>query len=428
MFQDDIRAAIDAGTSKVSAIVGKQRADGSVTVLGIGTAPSQGMQRGVVTEAALVTEATRAALAAAEKDAGVSVRAAYVGLGGSHIESRNQWTRVPNTGVSVVTQDDIDRALAIARSEAARSGDYLLHVLPRSYALDGIYGVRNPLGMHAGEMYIQTHVVTGAKDGIGTLKSAIEATGLRVAGTIVQVVGAAEAALTPQEKDDGVTFVDIGGGTTDIAVFYEGTVVHTAVMPMGGWQFTNDLVQAFNTSYDEAERLKLAHASAVPVVRGASDEVSINSSSMDRPLTITRRELSQLVHDRAKEMLDMLRLKLQAPHLRDIPLSRMVLTGGGSKLDGLHALTRATFQGKVRVAVPQGVDGLPEARRDQAYTATVGLLLWGMRNLPKETHVGARRSAAEAQAGTFERIRGWLGARRAAAQDRVPVGAGKSGS
>jgi cell division protein FtsA len=428
MFQDDIRAAIDLGTTKVSAIVGKQREDGAVQALGFGSAASQGMQRGVVSDQAQVTEATRAALAAAEKDAGVSIRTAYIGLGGSHIESRNQWTRVPNSGVSVVTQGDVDRALAIARSEAATGGGQLLHVLPRTYALDGIYGVRNPLGMHASEMYIQTHVITGARDSIAGLKSAVEATGLRVGGAIVQMIAAAEAALSPQEKDDGVVLVDIGGGTTDLAVFYEGTAVHTTVMPVGGWQFTNDLVQAFNTGHDEAERLKITHGAAIPAVRGAADEISVNSAGMEQPLAITRRELSQLIHDRAQEMLEMVRLKLQTPHLRDVQLNRIVLTGGGAKLEGFQALTRATFQGKVRTAGPKDIENLPVERQDPAFTATAGLLLWGMRNLPKEAHVGARKAAAASEAGAFDRVKGWFSARRTAPQHRTPVGAGKSAS
>ncbi|MBI4305206.1 MAG: cell division protein FtsA [Chloroflexi bacterium] len=429
MIQEDIRVAIDLGTTKVCATVGKSRPDGSVEVTGMGVAPSRGMQRGNVTDGAEVTEAVRAAVYSAEKEAGISVRSAYVGLGGSHIESRNQWTRVPNTGVSVVTQRDISRALQIARSEAANGGTHLLHVLPRSYALDGIYGVRNPLGMHASEMYIQTHVITGAPESIAMLKSVVEAAGVAVAGLVVQPVAAAEASLTPQEKDEGVILIDIGGGTTDVAVFYEGTIVHTNVLPVGGWQFTNDLVQAFNTTFDEAEKLKITHGAAIPAVRGANDEISVNSSGMDQPLVITRRELSQLIHDRAAEMLEMVRLKLQAPHLRDIQLNRYVLTGGGAKLDGFQALVRATFQGKVRTTGPaREVVNLPSTRQDPSYTASIGLLIWGMDNLPRDTHVGARKSVAAGDPGMFDRVKGWISVKRTQPQHRTPVGAGKSGS
>lgn len=428
MLQDDIRAAIDLGTTKVSAIVGKQRDDGTVEVLGMGTAPSDGMQRGAITDAPQVTAAIRTALAAAEKDAGVSIRAAYVGLGGSHIESRNQWTRVPNEGVAVVTQNDVNRALAIARSDAANGGDHLLHVLPRSYALDGIYGVRNPLGMHASEMYIQTHVITGARDAMALLTSTVEGAGLQVGGTVVQMLGAAESALSRQEKDDGVVLIDVGGGTTDVAVFYEGTIVQTVVLPVGGWQFSNDLVLAFNTSFAEAERLKITHGSAVPAVRGASDELSVNANGMDQPLVITRRELSQLIHDRASEMLEMVRLRLQAPHLRDIPLNRVAITGGGSKLDGFQAVVRATFQGKVRTATPSGVEGLPAERQDPAFTSTVGLLLWGMHNLARESHVGARKAVATSDVRMFDKIKGWISTRRTTTAERTPVGAGKPAS
>ncbi|MBI4220210.1 MAG: cell division protein FtsA [Chloroflexi bacterium] len=429
MIQEDIRVAIDLGTTKVCATVGKGRPDGSVEITGMGVVPSRGMRRGTVADAGEVTEAVRAAVYAAEKDAGISVRSAYVGLGGSHIESHNQWTRVPNSGVSVVTQQDITRALGIARSEAANGATYLLHVLPRSYALDGIYGVRNPLGMHASEMYIQTHVITGAPESTASLKAVVAAAGISVAGLIVQPVAAAEASLTPQEKDEGVVLVDIGGGTTDVAVFFEGTIVHTNVLPIGGWQFTNDLVLAFNTGFDEAEKLKITHGAAIPAVRGANDEISVNSSGMDQPLVITRRELGQLIHDRAAEMLEMVRLKLQVPHLRDIQLNRYVLTGGGAKLDGLQALVRATFQGKVRTTGPaRDVVNLPSARQDPAYTASVGLLVWGMNNLPRESHVGTRKQVTAGDAGVLDRFKGWISARRSEPQRRTPVGAGKSSS
>lgn len=394
MIQDDYRAAIDLGTTKVCTILGKKRPDGSIEIAGIGVAPCSGLKRGLVADPEATTYAVMASVGAASKAAGIPIKQAYLGLTGSHVESKNIWSKVDGfTAVSVVTQEDVRRALAVASEDAAIAGRDLLHVIPRSYALDGIYGVRNPLGMHAAEMYVQAHAILGDQHPIATLQAAVKAAGIGISGLIVQPVAAAEAVLTDAEREEGVIMVDIGGGTTDIAVFYEGSIIHTAVLPVGGYQFTNDIAISFNATYEESERVKLLFASAVPDARTASEEFAIESQGMDEPLIITRRELGQLMSERATELMRLMMKKLDQPHLTGLRISQMVLTGGGVKLDGFAAIARYVFQGHVRIASPRGAEGLSPEHQDPQFSASVGMLLWGMRNMPRETYNGRKASA-----------------------------------
>ena len=393
MIQDDHRAVIDLGTTKVCTILGKKRPDGSIEIAGIGVAPCSGLKRGLVADPEATTSAVMASVGAASKAAGMPIRQAYLGLTGSHVKSRNVWSKVDGfSGVSVVTQEDVRRAMAVASEDAAEEGRDLLHVIPRSYALDGIYGVRNPLGMHAAEMYVQAHAILGDQHPIETLQAAVQAAGIGISGLIVEPVGAAEAVLTDAEREEGVIMVDIGGGTTDIAVFYEGSIIHTAVLPIGGYQFTNDIAISFNATYKESERVKLQFASAVPDARTASEEFGIESHSMDEPLIITRREIGQLMSERATELMRLMMKKLDEPHLKGLRISQMVLTGGGVKLDGFQAIARYIFQGHVRTASPRGAVGLLSEHQDPQFSASVGMLLWSMRNLPRESHASRKVS------------------------------------
>ena len=393
MIQDDHRAVIDLGTTKVCTILGKKRPDGSIEIAGIGVAPCSGLKRGLVADPEATTSAVMASVGAASKAAGMPIRQAYLGLTGSHVKSRNVWSKVDGfSGVSVVTQEDVRRAMAVASEDAAEEGRDLLHVIPRSYALDGIYGVRNPLGMHAAEMYVQAHAILGDQHPIETLQAAVQAAGIGISGLIVEPVGAAEAVLTDAEREEGVIMVDIGGGTTDIAVFYEGSIIHTAVLPIGGYQFTNDIAISFNATYEESERVKLRFASAVPDARTASEEFGIESHSMDEPLIITRREIGQLMSERATELMRLMMKKLDEPHLKGLRISQMVLTGGGVKLDGFQAIARYIFQGHVRTASPRGAVGLLSEHQDPQFSASVGMLLWSMRNLPRESHASRKVS------------------------------------
>ena len=384
MIQEDYRAAIDVGTTKVVTVIGRERPDGSVEIAGVGVSPCDGLSKGMVRDDDATSEAIRASVREASANAGLSIKSAYVGLSGSHIESHNRWDQVQENAVeSVITQDVLDASLATVRALASDSPGQLLHVVSRGYALDNRHLVRLPLGMHAREIHAHTHIVKGDESAIERLKAAVEAASIHVAGLIVEPIASAEAALTTSERDDGVVLLDIGGGTTDIAVFVGGQIVHSAVLPVGGWQFTNDLVLSFITSFEEAEELKRASGSVTPEIATMREELLINSlaDSVDGPISITKRELGQLLKERAQELFRLVKGKLATPHLANVPIDRVVLTGGGAKLDGMQALARYVFQGRVRISGPRPLMGLDEQYQDPAYSAGIGMLIWGLRNL-----------------------------------------------
>lgn len=418
MLQDDFRVAIDIGTTKVCTIITRKRADHRIEVAGIGTVPCSGMSKGMVADSAAVTAAIKESVAIASDDAGVEVRTAYAGLTGSHIESKNRWVNVPRPdGVRAVTDLDISAAKKAAGSVDLAPDHKLLHVIPRSYTLDGLHGVRNPLGMHTSELHIESHVISGSISKITELHNAVSDAGVRVSSMVVEPVASADAVLTADEREEGAVLIDVGGGTSDIAVYHNGTVVHTAVIPVGGFQFSNDLSIAFSIDFEDAEKLKIEHGTAAPELAGMKEEITLNPTTMDQPLTITKREVGQVLKERASELFHMILLKLEEPHLADIPTERIVFTGGGAKLEGFLNTAKMVFQRKVRLATPRGLDGMPQGTNDPSYSAAAGIALWGMRNLPAENHVGQLKNTpsfegssdgVKASTGALSTIRGWL--------------------
>lgn len=379
------------------------------------------MSKGIVAESDSVTAAIKESVEAAASDAGVEVNTVYAGLTGSHVESKNRWANVPRSeGMRAVTDADLSAAKNAAGSMDLADDRQLLHVIPRSYALDGLHGVRNPLGMHTGELHVESHVITGSISKITELRNAVSDAGVRVSSMVVEPVASAGAVLTADEREEGAVLVDVGGGTSDIAVYFDGSLVHTAVIPIGGFQFSNDLSIAFAIDFESAEELKIEHGTAAPEFTGMKEEITLHPMTMLQPLTISKREIGQVLKERATELFHMIQLKLEEPHLADIPTDRIVFTGGGAKLDGFLNIAKYIFQRKVRLASPRGLDGMPEGTNDPAYSAAAGIALWGVRNLPVENHVGQRKishtsddpgttnSISEESMSPLSLIRGWL--------------------
>lgn len=376
------------------------------------------MSKGTVVDSQAVTNAIEESAALAAAEAGVNVDKVYAGLTGSHVESKNRWANVPREdGMRAVTDLDISTAKKAAGAIDLADDRKLLHVIPRTYALDGLHGVRNPLGMHTGELHIESHVITGSISKITELHNAVTDAGVRVSSMVVEPVASADAVLTAEEREEGAVLIDVGGGTSDIAVYHDGAVVHTAVIPVGGYQFTNDLSIAFSVDFESAEELKIKHGTAAPELAGLKEEITLHPNTMEQPLTITKREIGEVLKERTSELFRMIMLKLEEPHLADIPTDRIVFTGGGAKLEGFLNIAKYIFQRKVRLASPRGLDGMPEGTNDPSYSAAVGIALWGMRNLPSENHVSQRTNTAtstgsnadeKARIGAFSVIRGWL--------------------
>ena len=421
-MQENYRVAIDIGTTKVCTIVTRRRADHRVEVAGIGLVPCSGMSKGLVADSQAVTAAVRESLAIASEEAGVEIASAYAGLTGTHVESKNRWVNVPRAdGMRAVTDLDLSAAKKAAGKFDLADDRKLLHVIPRSYALDGLHGVRNPLGMHTGELHVESHVITGSIAEITKLHDAVSDAGVRISSMVVEPLATADAVLTADEREDGAVLIDVGGGTSDIAVYHDGTVIHTAVIPVGGFQFSNDLSIAFAIDFEAAERLKIEHGTAAPELAGMSDEITLHPTTMNQPLIITKREVGQVLKERVSELCRMILLKLEEPHLADVSTDRIVFTGGGAKLEGFLNIAKFIFQRKVRLATPRGLDGMPEGTNDPSYSAAAGIALWGLRNLPSENHISRRNGVLvsgdnrNAGSGAFATIRGWLPRRE---QDR----------
>lgn len=406
MDHNDYTAAIDIGTTKVCVFLATRRADRRFEVAGIGSAPCDGLRKGAVTDAAAITLAVRRAASAASAKTGLVITKGYIGLAGTHIASESRWSHVPRKpGVSAVTDADLASALVSAAQLDPAPGRRVLHVLPRTYTLDGVQGIRNPAGMHASELHIQSQVISGSSDHIRALEDAVRAAGIAPAGIVVEPMASADAVLSPEEREGVTVLIDMGGGKTDIAVFEDGVMVYSTLLPVGGYQFTNDVSIAFSLPYEEAEQLKVERGTALPEQLGHAQEIQIRPAGMAGPLVITQRDLGNVLRERAEEVLEMLRIKLEAPEIADIALDRFVMTGGGAKLDGFTTMAKNKFQKKVRLGLPRTMEGLPDANRDPGQSAAMGIAIWAMRNLPTENHVTRSKQAAGAGGGFMSLLR-----------------------
>lgn len=418
MYKKGFRVAIDIGTTKVCTIVVRRRDDHRIDVASISTIPCAGMSKGTIIDSQSVIDAIRKSVLDASTNAGVKITSVYAGLTGSHIVSTNRWVNVPRVeGVRAVTDADLSIALKAASNLNLEDDRKVLHVIPRSYALDGLHGVRNPLGMHTGELHVESHVITGSISKIAELKDAITDAGVDVSSMIVEPVASADALLTADEREEGAVLVDVGGGTCDIAVYHAGTIVHTAIVPIGGFQFSNDLSIAFAIDFESAEKLKIQNGTAAPELAGLNEKVILHPNTMQQPLTVTRREVGQVLKERAMELFQMIQLKLEEPHLADVPMERIVFTGGGAKLEGFLNVAKYIFQRKVRLATARGLEGMPAGTNDPCYSAAAGIALWGMRNLSLESHIsrqmwatnyGIATQVAKPLISRLATIRSWL--------------------
>ena len=389
MIQDDFRAVIDVGTTKVTAMMVTQRPDREVELAGVGVQPCSAMRRGTISDPREVTEAVRAAVKEAAAQAGKPIARAYLSLTASNIEASNQSHNVPRGGaVRAITEEDLRFAVRTAGNISLAPGMKLVHVIPRGYSLDGLHGVRNPLGMHAVELNIQSHCLIGDARHVEMLSNAVRAAGVTPSEFIVAPVAIGDAVLTAEEREEGVVLVDVGGGTSDIVVYTEGSITHTTSLPVGGYQVTNDLSIAFDIDYESAEQLKLDKGSATPELVGTAEEITIQPRNVGEPMNVTQREVSQIVKERVAEIFSLVQIKLEQGELSEILPASVVFTGGGSNIDGFAQLAKVEFQRPTRIAMPRGVAGLPEKFTDPAYASAAGAVLWGIHNLPRESHVG----------------------------------------
>ena len=396
---------IDVGTSKVCTLVGQVGDGQHLTITGVGIVPSSGVRKGVITDVDAVCEAIRESVHRAERISGHTISEAYVGVGGGHISSQNSRGAVAiGRGDRPIDRDDIERSLEAAQAIVLPHNRRILHALPRQFVVDHQEGIKNPLGLMGYRLEVEAHIVTGAATSIQNLSRCVTMSGVEVIDMLLQPLAAAEAVLTEDEKDMGVALLDIGGGTTDLSIFVDGSPWETVILPVGGNHMTRDVAVGLRTPWSTAEDVKVRYAqSGDPLTTGEVIEIAtFGGNSLH---SISRQELCNLVTERAAEMLDLVTRELRRSGFDGLLPAGVVLTGGAARLRGLTGLTERKLQLPVRVGVPHDLHGLVELISGPGYASSVGLLLWGMR---QESQAIGPLSTATVSGSGYQRLRAWL--------------------
>ena len=393
---------LDIGTSKVAAIVGEITPDGTIDVIGIGTNGSRGLKKGVVVNLESTVHSIQRAVEEAELMAGCQINSVFVGIAGSHISSLNS-NGVVGIKESEVIPSDIERVIDAARAVVIPADQKILHIMPQEFIIDGQEGIKEPVGMAGIRLEAKVHIVTGAVSAAQNIIKCVRRCGLEVDDIILEQLASSSSVLTDDEKELGVCLVDIGGGTTDIAVFCDGFIRHTAVIPIAGDQVTNDIAVALRTPTQHADEIKLKYACALTQLVQEDEMIDVPSIG-DRPTRkISRGNLAEIIEPRYEELMMLVQAELRRSGYEDIVAAGIVLTGGSAKVEGLVELAEEVFHMPVRLGYPQYVSGLSEVVRNPIYATGVGLLLFGQQN--SVANGGEMRNGFEAM---WEKMKSWF--------------------
>jgi len=367
---------LDIGTSKVVAIVGEITEEGEIEIIGIGSHQSRGLKKGVVVNIESTVQSIQRAVEEAELMAGCQIHSVYAGIAGSHIRSMNSHGIVAIKDREVV-QSDVDRVIDAARAVAIPADQKVLHVIPQEFVIDEQEGIREPIGMSGVRLEAKVHLITGAESSAQNIVKCIQRCGLQTDDIILEQLASSYAVLTEDEKDLGVCLVDIGGGTTDIAVFAEGAIKHTAVIPIAGDQVTNDIAVAMRTPTQYAEEIKTKYACALRQLTNPDEVIEVPSVGDRPPRKLARQTLAEVVEPRYEELMSLILAELRRSGYENLIAAGVVLTGGSAKMEGVVELAEEVFHMPVRLGVPQYVTGLIEVVRNPIHATGVGLLLFG---------------------------------------------------
>ena len=381
MEREAVLVGIDVGTSKVCALIGEVARDGSLTIVGKGVAPASGLKKAVVVNIDQTVRSIAGAVDHSERLSGYQIDRAFVGVGGQNVESQNSRGAVAVTGhMREVTREDIDRALEVARAVSIPSNREVLHVLPRGFIVDGQEGVKDPLGMSAVRLEIETHIVTAAATAVRNLAKCVQAANVKIDELVANSLASAETVLSDTERELGVAVADIGAGTIDLALFLDGSPFKTAVLPVGGNNVTNDVAIGLKTSLQVAEELKIQHGTCDLSTVVGDEAISVSMLGEAAGRTVSRLDVCRIIEARMRETFEMLGAEIRAAGEGVLPAG-LVLTGGASQLAGAAALGREVLNMPVRVAGPTEVGGLTDNIMNPAYSTAIGLLYWGAKGL-----------------------------------------------
>ena len=395
---------LDIGTSKVVAIVGEIASGGGIEIIGIGSHPSKGLKKGVVVNIESTVHSIQRAVEEAELMAGCQIHSVFAGIAGSHIRSLNSHGIVAIRDKEV-TPGDVERVIDAARAVAIPADQKILHILPQEFVIDDQDGIREPVGMCGVRLEAKVHMVTGAVSAAQNIVKCVRRCGLEVDDIILEQLASSYSVLTEDEKDLGVCLVDIGGGTTDIAIFTEGSIRHTAVIPIAGDQVTNDIAVALRTPTQYAEEIKIKYACALTQIAARDESIEVPSVGERPPRRLARQTLAEVVEPRYEELLSLIQAELRRSGFEDLIAAGIVLTGGSSKIEGLVDLAEEVFHVPVRLGVPQTVVGLVDVVRNPIYATGVGLLLFGSQNRVQRAF---EADFGRGVRGVWERMKSWF--------------------
>lgn len=374
---ENVVIGLDVGTHKICTIVGQVRRD-DIFVIGVGIEPSRGMSRGIVTDMAALSKAISASVHKAEKSSGYQIKRAFVSVAGSHIASVNSRGAVGITGQRGVNLDDLEKAMEAARAIAIPHNREVLHVVPRSYSLDGQNRVRSPLGMHGFRLEVEAHIITASSTSVANLEQSVEAANVLVDRFILNPLAAGDAVLTEQEREAGVVVIDIGGGTTDLAIFIEGTVWHTAVLAIGGDLVTSDITYWMNVPFDLAEAVKIQRGHALKRAIDPLETFLVEPFGDGMPIEVKREELADVIEARIEEICEKVQQEIKRSGYDGLLRAGAVITGGCSQLPGVREVAQRVFGFPVRLAKPERLTGMADMLRNPSYSTSVGLLRLGL--------------------------------------------------
>ena len=394
---------LDIGTSKVVAVVGEVGPDGTIDVVGAGAHPARGLKKGVVVNIESTVQSIQRAVDEAERMAGCQIHSVYTGISGSHIRGFN------SHGVTAikhheVTSEDVDRVIEAARVVAIPADQKILHILPQEFIIDGQEGIQEPVGMAGVRLEARVHLVTCAISAEQNIVKCVRRCGLEVDDVILQPLASSRAVLTQDEKELGVCLLDIGGGTTDLAVFTHGAISHTEVIPVAGNQVTNDIAVAFHTPTPDAEELKIKYACCLKQLARANERIEVAGVGDRAARALSRLELAEVVEPRYEELFEVALGKLQRSGFEHLIPAGVVLTGGSSQMAGIVELAEEVLHLPVRRGLPRDVTGPQDVVRNPIYATAVGLLLFGNETRPGRPGLVSRVG----RKGWWTRIKSWF--------------------
>lgn len=381
MPKNVIVSVVDVGTSKISTLVANALPGEKPRLIGVGFSNSSGVKKGAIVNVEEAANSIKSSIAEASRSAGVDISSAYVSTSMSQVEIFPRWGSARSSEYNLpLGYDDIERAVDASYPGDLSPEKYLMHIMPRLYVVDGLTGIRNPVGMHAIKLDVETLSVVGSSTTIQNLIHAIRGSKVKVDGVIFSPLALGESVLSRDEKEIGVLSIEIGGGVTSVSAFQGGSLWNSSVLPVGGQQFSSDLAVALNAPYDIAEDVKIKHGQANMDGIGTDEQVEIEAFGDKRTVLVERRELCRYLHDRAEELFKLTRIKMEEFGFPNVPPAGIVLSGGGALMPGIDRVARRVFSAPIRIGSPKGVDNLPSGMESPEYGSSIGALLWVGKN------------------------------------------------